>query len=1401
MADDEVSDDLLVRRRDEGLGALLRILGVFGLVVLGAVVLGVLALGLANTEPGRAFVARQLVRIAPESGLTVRVGRLEGSLFDRLVIRDLRLGDPQGVFLVAPAVVLEWQPGALVRQHVVVDALEAGTVRLLRLPKLRDVPKDPDEPILPDIDIDVGRLRIDRLIIERPVIGRRQIASISGSGMLRDQRARVALDATTNAADRIAVRLDAAPDHDRFDIEATVRAPADGVIAGLAGIKRPLDLTISGDGSWRRWQGVAVARLGGQSLLDVRIDASDGHFSLNGTAAPSAVFGGLPARLTAPQVAIKVTAEMTDRRVQSTVRLSSPALAIDARGIVDLGRSRFEDVAVDATLLRPEVILQRMRGRDIHLGLAISGPIATPTIDYAFTTPSIAVAATTFEAVRAAGRVEVGEGLLVIPVTATARRVTGVGEVAGQLLTNVRVEGPLTYRGGLLYSNALRLRSDRLTARAVASIVFATGAYDVALVGNLPRYPIRGLGLVDLDADVRVVPDPNRRDTRLRGRVTARVIRLDNATARSILGGLPTITANIDRAPDGTISFTNARLTSPDLQLTGGGSYLPNGELRLTASGRSRRYGPLDLRLSGPIAQPTADVRLASYDAGVRLTNIVASLVPTPDAYLVDVRADSPYGPVTGRARLVTRPAISFDIASLQVAGITARGLLRPTAAGPLAGTLTIAGTGIDGTLRLAAAGDVQRVDADLQAQQARLPIEQPVTLGSGSLQAAVLLHPNAPTVTGKFNVSDLVQGDLALDSASGTVDYRGGRGQAQIIARGERGVPFALTTNATFAPDRMTAVAEGSVSSQPVRLANPAVLTKIPGGWRLAPTTLVLRRSKATLSGTFADTTSVNAELDSVALRLLDLVTPGLGLSGRVSGTVNATFPAGGALPRGRASLRIANFSRAGLAVVSQPIDVGIAAVIEGNVAATRAVFQNRGNVIGRLQAQLRPIPGGVDDPLSQRLLAAPLSAQLRLNGPAEAIWPLVGIEAFDVRGPVAVAFDAGGRLGEPTVRGLIRTRSARLESAVLGTVIENIQLDSRFDGSRLQIASLTGTTGREGQVSGSGAIDLSAERGFPIDLRLQLKNATVINRDDLRATVTGPLRISSGREGGLISGNLNVDRARFRIGRTAAAEIPEMAVRERNVRLVRRTQPRQKPTVWQLNLTAKANNQIDVRGMGLDSEWEADLQIKGPVDAPRLIGDAKLVRGEYDFAGRSFELRRGLIRFNGSYPYDPVIDIAAEARVTGLTATLIIRGTGQRPEIAFSSIPALPQDEVLSRVLFGTSITNLSAPEAIQLAGAVAALRGGGGGPSLDPVNALRRATGLDRLRVLSGNDATGQGTALAAGEYLTDRVYVELASDAQGFTATQIEIELTRSLSILSSISTLGETSINFRWSKDY
>jgi translocation and assembly module TamB len=121
-----------------------------------------------------------------------------------------------------------------------------------------------------------------------------------------------------------------------------------------------------------------------------------------------------------------------------------------------------------------------------------------------------------------------------------------------------------------------------------------------------------------------------------------------------------------------------------------------------------------------------------------------------------------------------------------------------------------------------------------------------------------------------------------------------------------------------------------------------------------------------------------------------------------------------------------------------------------------------------------------------------------------------------------------------------------------------------------------------------------------------------------------------------------------------------------------------------------------------------------------------------------------------------------------------------------------------LLSRLLFGSSITQISAPEAVQLASALASLRGGGG---LDPINKLRAAIGLDRLRIVGADPSIGSSTSVAVGKYLGRRVFVELITDGGGYSATSVEFRITRWLAVLATVSTIGDESINLRAAKDY
>ena len=103
------------------------------------------------------------------------------------------------------------------------------------------------------------------------------------------------------------------------------------------------------------------------------------------------------------------------------------------------------------------------------------------------------------------------------------------------------------------------------------------------------------------------------------------------------------------------------------------------------------------------------------------------------------------------------------------------------------------------------------------------------------------------------------------------------------------------------------------------------------------------------------------------------------------------------------------------------------------------------------------------------------------------------------------------------------------------------------------------------------------------------------------------------------------------------------------------------------------------------------------------------------------------------------------------------------------------------------------------MQLASSLNTLSGSGGG--LSPLGSLQSATGIDRLRVLGPDDTVGRGAALAAGQYITKDIYLEVITDARGYTATQLEISLTPALSLLSQAGGSGGSNLSIRYRKDY
>jgi translocation and assembly module TamB len=1372
-----------------------RILRAIGLVLVGFVCLVLASLWGIDTGPGHRLIADRVADMKPSSGLRIRIGRIDGSIWNHATLRDVRLYDLQGRFFEAPEIAIDWHPLRWVQNRLDIDRLAAPLVTLDRLPRLK--PK-PGAPILPGFDIHVGQLRIDRLRLGRAVAGRPYVARIAAKADIHGKRAMIGLRARSNAGDRVLLDLDAEPDGDRFKLAAELEGPQGGTIAGLIGTRHPVALTIGGQGSWHDWKGSAHATMAAKPVADLALRVQQGHYSLSGTMAPSPFLSGKLQRLTTPRVAIRGDATLADRKLTGKLSLATPALRFATHGTVDLAASAFAGLQIDMQLLQPSALFPNMSGHDIRLHAQLDGLFKTAAFRYALTSPHFAFDQTGFDSVRATGAGHLSGPPVALPIRLQAARVTGVGAVAGGILANLAITGTLKIDAKTLVGNDLVLSSDKLKGKLLLRVDLVTGRYDVALAGGLTRYLIPGLGIVDVTTKVTVLPGPNGIGSIVSGTGQAIVRRFDNAFLRGLAGGEPRLDTKLVRTTDGVLHFTDTVITGPSIRITGSGTRQRDGSLQFTGTGTQAVYGPFRITLDGMIEHPTIRLVLDHPVDPLGLSQVALDLDPVPQGFTFRAKGGSLAGPFDAHGTIHT-PALPtvIDVADIAVSGTHAKGSLRADPGG-FTGRLDLAGGGIAGAIQFAPQGMIQRIEPHLVFTNATLAAATSVFVRRGRADGVILLDPDGVAVDGTAAGTGISRGNVSLARASVQAHLKGGKGTVTGKIAGSGGRAFDIAASADVAPGRVTLSGQGTVEGRPIKLTAPAVLTMSDDLWQLAPVRLEYAGGTATVSGAFARaSTSFDAGLEHMPLGVLDIFNPSLGLGGYASGKLSYRH-IGGTAPSGRIDVAVRGLTRSGLVLSSTPVDLGLAAVLTADGAGARAVVVSGGKTIGRAQAKIGPLPPGED--IIRRLTNAPLFAQLRYSGPADTLWRLIGVETIDLSGPLAVSADIGGTPADPSIRGSVSSVGGRLESATTGTIITEMKAAGTFDGSRLNLTSMTGRAGG-GTVSGRGNFEFGAGKGMGMDLQLDAQNAVLLNRDDIGATVTGPITMKSNGRAGTIGGDITIQKGRFKLGSAAAAQVPQLTVKEIN-RADEGEQTIAPPALWTLDIKAKARSQLMVTGLGLDSEWRADLTIKGAINNPAIGGRVDLLRGAYQFAGRRFDLDRGMIRFTGDAPPDPVLDITALANLQGISATIHVTGTGLHPEISFQSVPALPEDELLSRLLFGTSITNLSAPEALQLAAAVASLRGGSGsGFNLDPINAVRKAVRLDRLRILPADLTTGQKTAVAAGKNIGRRTYVELITDGQGYSATSIEYRITRWLSVLSTVSTICRQSANFKISKDY
>ncbi|HJR23344.1 MAG TPA: translocation/assembly module TamB domain-containing protein [Dongiaceae bacterium] len=1411
-------------------------LSVVGLLLaLVAALFGVLQTGYARDQ-----LRQQIATATAGNSTAVELDAIEGLVPLDMQLVGLRLSDRDGTWLTADRVSLSWSPSALLAGRLQVDALTAGTIDVARAPAAEQA-KKPEEPgpLIPElpIAIDLRRLSVERVALAAPILGEPAALSLEAQAQLGEIADGLAasltvrqLEGNTGTAD-----IDVAyhPDDDFMKLNADVAEPQGGVLGRLLGLPQRSDLriTLKGEGPLDAWQGQMASTFDGRPLVDLTAeiagrDARTIAFSLRAAPDPllpenvrPLIAGGVDAKGTLGIKPGGGTVQVTEFSARSA------AGTVIASGV--LGLSEPGDLAATVTVAESGIfatLVPDVTWSGATLQARLQGTVNAPHVTAGLTAQNLTAA-----------EFRVGTGKLNLDAAAeqgfdqpvAIRADLALSAVASRdprletLLTDgirLEVAGSLDQAGtlvadrldlqarGLALSGSARAKNWGAKARAAdATLTIA----DLAAVGA--PFGFNGKGAADfalkLDTE-RLELTGNTRDLSLGQPIVDR-----------LLGSSPTLLLKLAGSVPDAMTIETAQVAGAKARLDAHGT-VTDRNLDLGFSARVDDAAALDPAVHGGAVTVDGTVS-GTMDAPAMVAQLNAPSLRVADRVIEHLKLSteatdllaSPKIALDGAATVDRLPATVATAVAIEGDRIAARNLVATLGKSKVAGDVAMTNGLLTGRLALDApalqeieplagvplAGELSaditldaakgRQSAQLSAKGQRIVASE--AFRTASLDAAATADDlfGEPAVSADIKLADPVIADQALTQASLAAKGPLTALQTTLSVTGQELAAATEAEIAQVAQGYRVTVGSLTAGVRGIKLKSrkPALIVIENNTTRIENVDLAVEDGTLQLNGSIApDAMELAATIDSLPLSLARAVTPDLRITGRLNGEVALSGTM--AAPSGRFALTGTSIGASD--VPEQQADL--------DVAGTLA--QGRLDVKGAV----KPKSGGE---LAFTAAVPSLSADGQLEARANGTFDLSLVDAFlaggadRVKGKAELDVAAAGQLSAPHVTGRVRLINAGYDNLRYGIKLRKIEADVRADGPAIQIASLTATTPGGGHLSGQGTVNLA--HGVDTDLKIQARNATVIDTDLATAVIDSDLAIVGNLQTELkLGGKVTVVKADIRVPDNLPPSVQEIEVVEVNAppqvaaRIAERKPPPKQTAIVDLDIAVDAPQQIWVRGRGLDVELGGAIHVGGTTQTPEVDGGFHLRRGSLDIVGKRLDFKEGQLTFEGGEQIDPYLDLTAETRAEDITVTAKVEGPARAPRIALSSVPDMPEDEILARLLFGKSAGALSPFELLQLAQATADLAGVNTGPGV--LDRIRRSTGLDRLSLQETDPEAGP--SLSAGRYVSDRVYVGVSQGAKSASsAATVEIEVTPNVKVESEVGAggTGKAGINLEW----
>ncbi|KQO95196.1 translocation/assembly module TamB domain-containing protein [Methylorubrum extorquens] len=1381
----------------------------------------------------------------------VTIGAVDGALSSDATIRDVIISDSDGPWLKLDRARLVWRRLALLSGRLEVDTLEIGRLEVLRKPVPGPTPAEaePDGSLLPDlpVKVEIKSFALAELVLGESVAG--QPARLAGEGKATLGNPSEGLDVSADfrrldAAGRFIARLLFVPKGERLEVKASLVEPEGGLLSKAANLPGtpPINFGLDGRGTLDSFNarldfdaGPEIGAKGGARLSRI---GTDRRLSLDLTSRIEGLVPGPAAAIFSGETKLDGGMAFSDTGSFRIDRLDlasrTARLAIGGTLTAD----RVADFTISARAVPTEGGVTKAADAELDTLVfdgSLKGPLSAPRVKGNLKAAGLRTSESSLERVDAVLNVEPtgADKAQRFIITADAA-VEGLRLADPALRRAVGSRAKLTLRAaagsdGVLDVTTLTVASDTARAAYAGRIGQNTlaGTLEAALSDVGAFSGIAGRTLAGrLDAKAILSGDPARKalsaDLDLRGGGLV----LGEATADRLVGRAPTLTGRVSQTYDG-YGFERLRFQGAGLVATLQGQ--ANAKTAdVAARVDLKNLSALDERLSGPAS---ADARLTgsllkpAVTAALRAPEVTANGRPIRDlrldAALNDLRdaldgtlrmtGDIAGKPLRAEAH-IARPSrsdyaldrLAFALGSVGADGqavvnadnllaegaLTIRagdlGDLSPLALAPMGGSL-------DAAVTLSRAGG--RQDATIRATGSSLRYD---TFGLAKLDADLTgrdLRAH-PVIDGHADVARLVAVGQSIDTVRLTAN---GTAAASDITLTAQARGFALDGAARLIPAERTRIEIARFSAQRggdrLALAGPAAITLDDGSALIENLVVAAGSGRVSVQGRAGSDLDLKLGIRALPLSLARIASPSLALSGTLEGEADLHGPA--ARPEGRYALTVAGLvtpetRKAGLPPITARASGRLtdgAASIDGRVSAGRGADVT---VTGTV-----PVEAG-----------GGLSLRARGNLDAALANSMLSASGQRVAGRIVLDAGVAGTVAAPKVEGSATLSGGSLTDPINGIRITDIQGRVTGRGDTIVIERLTAATRNGGRLSVDGRVAVEPASGFPGTLRITADRAELVSSplmtavSSLNLALSGPLARKPTIKGrvDVVSIDVSVpDRLpatvqplpgirRVNVTPEVRERLAKRAERKAQIEAAGRRKKAAPPFDAGLDVIVSAPSRIFVRGRGIDAELGGELHVTGSSRDPQANGDFSLRRGVFSLGGQRLDFTRGRVFFAGDIA-QPDLDFAAETKAADVTARVAVTGPAAQPVFALSSDPSLPQDEILSRILFKKAAAGLSAFQALQLAQAVAQLSGGAGGP--DVFEAARKGLGLDSLDVSTG--ASG-GPAVGASRYINDRISVGVKAGAKpADTAATINYDVTRRIKLNGEAGSDGRTSV--------